>query len=236
MGKIKDITGQRFGRLMLLERLPKYKNNKTYYRCLCDCGNECFASGSHLAEGSVKSCGCLVSESARKRMINKFTKNKIEKIDNFVKIYLSNSNNYTIIDESCYDNVKNYRWLEINGYACSHTRGTSHEKRKELKLHRLIMNCYNTNDTRLTDHINHNKLDNTLKNLRLVDNYINNQNRLVSSKSSTNHKNVVRRRGKYCVCFVRNDISYYCGSYNLIENAIQARNKKYKELGIPIED
>lgn len=40
MGKIIDITGQRFGKLQVIRFDPDKKiNNKAYWICQCDCGN-----------------------------------------------------------------------------------------------------------------------------------------------------------------------------------------------------
>ncbi len=55
----KDHTGRRFGRLTAVERLAHYKDGKTYYRCICDCGTETIISSSSLVSGLTKSCGCL---------------------------------------------------------------------------------------------------------------------------------------------------------------------------------
>lgn len=54
----KDYTNQKFGMLTAVERLPNYKNKTTYYRCLCDCGNEITASISNLRTGHITTCGC----------------------------------------------------------------------------------------------------------------------------------------------------------------------------------
>lgn len=56
--KFKDLTGQRFGRLIVMERLPA-RHKKTQWRCLCDCGQETEASTDHLTGGHTSSCGCL---------------------------------------------------------------------------------------------------------------------------------------------------------------------------------
>lgn len=53
-----DLTGQRFGRLTVLEALPG--NRRTCWRCVCDCGQETVVgSGHHLTSGHTESCGCL---------------------------------------------------------------------------------------------------------------------------------------------------------------------------------
>ena len=60
---IKDLTKEgKFGRLTPIERIPKYKGNSTYYKCICDCGNVCFVYYSNLTRGQTKSCGCLHKE------------------------------------------------------------------------------------------------------------------------------------------------------------------------------
>lgn len=65
MGKFIDLTGQRFGRLTVLYRAEN-RNKKTYWHCLCDCGNEKDIWASSLHDGNIKSCGCLNSENASK--------------------------------------------------------------------------------------------------------------------------------------------------------------------------
>lgn len=70
MGKFIDLTGQRFGRLLVTERVAdKYKpsgQRMTMWKCKCDCGNEAYACTSNLRRGSTKSCGCLQKEIASK--------------------------------------------------------------------------------------------------------------------------------------------------------------------------
>lgn len=56
-----DLTGQRFSRLVVIERAAQ-RNGQSYWRCQCDCGSECLASGQMLRRGMHKSCGCLKRE------------------------------------------------------------------------------------------------------------------------------------------------------------------------------
>lgn len=58
MGKFIDLTGRRFGRLVVLERAPSRKH-KTYWKCRCDCGTEKEILRDSLLGGRTKSCGCL---------------------------------------------------------------------------------------------------------------------------------------------------------------------------------
>lgn len=58
MGKIVDHTGERFGSLVAVQRLPKYSKNQTYYKCVCDCGSEKIVLSSNLTNKHTTSCGC----------------------------------------------------------------------------------------------------------------------------------------------------------------------------------
>ena len=65
--KLKDLTGQRFGRLTVLERgedyiSPNSKNKKVKWRCKCDCGNIIEVEATSLKSGATQSCGCLHNE------------------------------------------------------------------------------------------------------------------------------------------------------------------------------
>lgn len=62
LSNLKNLIGQKFGRLEVLSRLPAEKNTKPIWNCRCDCGNTHNVYGSHLVRGNVKSCGCLAKE------------------------------------------------------------------------------------------------------------------------------------------------------------------------------
>lgn len=64
MTKIIDLTGKRFGRLVVVSRAENDKRGQSRWRCLCDCGTEKTVTGSHLKNGNTKSCGCLHKEIA----------------------------------------------------------------------------------------------------------------------------------------------------------------------------
>ncbi len=62
MSTVMDLTGQRFGRLVVVERAENDSHNKARWRCRCDCGKETLAMAKSLRSGSKKSCGCLEAE------------------------------------------------------------------------------------------------------------------------------------------------------------------------------
>lgn len=61
--KLQDLTGQTFGRLLVVQRIEDhyYPNGRhdVQYICRCVCGNEINALGIHLRSGHTKSCGCF---------------------------------------------------------------------------------------------------------------------------------------------------------------------------------
>ena len=69
MSRLIDLTGQRFGRLIAVERvIPRPGSRNARWRCVCDCGNETLVLGTTLRRGESKSCGCLRAELQRNKM------------------------------------------------------------------------------------------------------------------------------------------------------------------------
>lgn len=58
ISRIKDITGQRFGKLTVLKLSETRLHDKPCWDCLCDCGNSKIANGCVLRMGKLTSCGC----------------------------------------------------------------------------------------------------------------------------------------------------------------------------------
>ena len=67
MSILYEISGQRFGRLIALEIVPRSDRKGVYWRCQCDCGNEKVVDAISLIYGRTKSCGCLHNELLAKR-------------------------------------------------------------------------------------------------------------------------------------------------------------------------
>lgn len=62
MRKKLNLVGQRFGRLLVLEKAGRSKCRKILWKCKCVCGIEKIIFGAHLRNGNTKSCGCLNRE------------------------------------------------------------------------------------------------------------------------------------------------------------------------------
>lgn len=58
----KDLTGQRFERLVVKEWLGRNKSSVCIWKCICDCGNFKNCRTSDLTSMKTKSCGCFLIE------------------------------------------------------------------------------------------------------------------------------------------------------------------------------
>lgn len=66
MSRLIDLSGQRFGRLLVIERdtskSPKERKYRTLWKCKCDCGKEVVVWANNLVRGHTLSCGCYKIE------------------------------------------------------------------------------------------------------------------------------------------------------------------------------
>lgn len=65
--KIRDIRGERFGRLLVesFSHVAPNKGRNAHWICRCDCGNRHIVSSTSLRTGTCISCGCYASEVSR---------------------------------------------------------------------------------------------------------------------------------------------------------------------------
>lgn len=70
-GQKKNLINQRFGKLLVLQELPKNQ-----YECKCDCGKKIITTGKNLLRGHKTSCGCIKS-TGEKIISDILTKNNI---------------------------------------------------------------------------------------------------------------------------------------------------------------
>jgi len=81
MSNFKDLTGQRFGRLVVLEKQGVRKFNcgssAVEWKCKCDCGNEKIVLTQDLKSKKVQSCGCFQIEA---RMTHQLSNHKLYRV------------------------------------------------------------------------------------------------------------------------------------------------------------
>jgi len=64
--RFQDLTGQRFGRLLVLEYFD-IQSTKPRWKCQCDCGEIVFVISQNLKRGAQVSCGCKRSDNGKER-------------------------------------------------------------------------------------------------------------------------------------------------------------------------
>lgn len=79
----KDLTGMKFGRLEVLERLG---GSPTEYLCLCSCGNTVVVRGGNLSSGNTKSCGCMRDEAIHSPRSDQLYKTRLHSIWDGMKL------------------------------------------------------------------------------------------------------------------------------------------------------
>lgn len=117
-----DLTGKRFGRLVVIKRYYHSSriHNHASWICKCDCGNEVVVYSNHLLDNSTKSCGCY----QRDRMTTHcLTNSRIYRIWCVMKARCSNSSfkyyncrGITVCNEWSSSFQAFYDWAMANGY------------------------------------------------------------------------------------------------------------------------
>lgn len=225
MSKARDLTDLKFGRLTVVKRVEDYVYPNGYrevqWLCNCDCGNEVVVRGKALTKkNTTQSCGCLQRESVKKF-------NEYDLTDEYGRGYLISGEEF-LFDLEYYDLIKDFYWHKNSrGYITSNTKG------KAIKLHRLILDCF---DSKITiDHINHNKLDNRKCNLRFVSRSQNGMNSQLH-KNNTSGVSGVTWNKKIQKWVARITLDYeriYLGAFDSFEKAkaqrLAAEEKYYGE-------
>lgn len=76
-----DLTGQTFGKLLVLKRQNNFGECPVQWLCKCECGNEKVVISANLRNGTTKSCGCIRKELVGKRFkTHGMTKSRTYKI------------------------------------------------------------------------------------------------------------------------------------------------------------
>ena len=61
MRKYRDLRGQQFGLLTVIEFAGFDRYRESHWKCRCACGRECIVRRGNLTSGHTKSCGCLAT-------------------------------------------------------------------------------------------------------------------------------------------------------------------------------
>lgn len=66
-----NLSGKRFGRLLVIQESTRSSSNIRRWLCLCDCGEIKVVRQTELTTGGTRSCGCLKSDAHTKHGLSK---------------------------------------------------------------------------------------------------------------------------------------------------------------------
>lgn len=234
-----NLIGLRFGKLIVIEKMPSNNRNEINWKCLCDCGASYITSGYFLTKHKILSCPCSHKKKRKTFSIS-------EVIEFWDKIKFIVNNNHTIkvfsgdkvlvFDEITYILYNSFPW-EIS----KSKKGLPTEKnyltlrfcenRRTINFSfcRLVLNLKTRQEQ--ADHINGKSLDNRTVNLRVVTSQENNMNtRKTKNKTSSIYKGVSytstrKRPSKWIASIQFNKIRKYLGYFKTEEEAARAYNE-----------
>lgn len=224
--KFLDLTGQTFGRLIVLERVYDHKNKGVYWLCLCECGNKKIIVSSSLKKGATKSCGCYNKEVASKNH---------KKLVNTYDLSGEYGIGYTLkgqefyFDLEDYDKIKDYCWGRKYNYM-RYLKRLDNNKVLNIGMHNLIIGL-EPNKKCVVDHINGIPYDNRKSNLRVISqlNNMKNQKLRLNNKSGIKGVHFNKSNNKWCARININNKRIILGYYNNIDDAIKERKNAEKK-------
>lgn len=176
MSKLKDLTGKRYGRLVVIGRDKDYISPTgrkiVRWKCQCDCGNTVSTTAIHLTNGDTLSCGCYGTERRRKSISSRNLRHEKSR----TRIY----HLYQNMKYRCYNSgAANYsayggrgiricdEWLGENGFENFFNWSISNGYRDDLSIDRIDVNGnYSPENCRWADEeVQHN---NTQRSVRLT--------------------------------------------------------------------
>lgn len=83
-----DLSGQKFGRLTVIEFVYSTSRGQAYYKCMCECGVEKIIRSSNFVNGSTISCGCY-----QKNEKNKWLRSKMPHLISAKRVWQANYGN-----------------------------------------------------------------------------------------------------------------------------------------------
>lgn len=157
-----DLTGNKFGRLTVIERASNSKDGRARWLCECECGNQRIILGKSLKNGHTKSCGCLNKEMTSLASLKDRTG---ERFGNLTVIsraedYILRNGKHRVM-WNCVCDCGNITSVDVVSLVGGHTQSCGCKRAAKLQLgnlkhggcydrlykvyHNMKNRCYNTN-------------------------------------------------------------------------------------------
>jgi hypothetical protein len=131
MSRVIDLSGRKFGDLIVIERTAGNRWSETMWLCRCSCGKTTVVRGSALRSGHTTSCGCKRVEKAIAANTKHGLSRRNEKTDRLYSIHANMLQRCENPNNKAYENyggrgikvcsewhdIQNfYNWAMFNGY------------------------------------------------------------------------------------------------------------------------
>lgn len=130
--------------------------------------------------------------------------------------------NYFLVSKSKLEYILRHSWyLGANGYPITYTA-------RSKTLHKNLLGKQESGY--VIDHINRNKLDNRLENLRVITSRENSYNRTKSKNSNNTYKGVKKNGNKFSACISKDGVKREIGGFDTEEDAAKVYDMMAEEL------
>jgi len=130
--------------------------------------------------------------------------------------------NYFLISTISFEKIIRHNWyIDSNGYPMTYTG-------RSKTLHKNLLGKQEKGY--VIDHINRNKLDNRLENLRVISARENSYNRTKNKSSNNKYKGVIKRGEKYVASITKNGIRKEISGFDTEEDAARMYDMMAEEL------
>ena len=120
MARYKDIVGERFGRLVVINITDlRDKEGSVIWQCQCDCGNIITCSTKKLRSGNTKSCGCLHKEIISKQFSKDITG---QRFGNLIAINPTDARVHGSVVWNCLCDCGNYKQVPTDRLVNGNTK------------------------------------------------------------------------------------------------------------------
>jgi HNH endonuclease/AP2 domain len=224
--KGRDITGERFGKLVVIEKDPTLTINKQQkFYCKCDCGSTVSILRHSLITGNSTKC--------KGHRLNEYSLH-----EDYVMLDVSTSKHKNVYSKIDVDDIERVLSHTVGGRGARWIAHDNSEGKwglyvgdtaRKTRLHRFIVKL--SDPTLIVDHINGDILDNRKQNLKITTRSENNKNMRKHINNTSGYTGVIFKDGLWVATISASNKTLYLGGFDTKSEANIAYRAAAKALG-----